>query len=268
MFNRVCNIFDFENWSKDSSLIPNISAIASLEHWQEHQKKLETIVFPAIRKRTTQKQEITNAAYAAHHPPACPDLPNGTLVAIKDINRQSKNEAPMLSPYTIHERASTGAYYVRDMAGGILNRAVPIEHIRPLFHATKPNSTETAYMDYIHDHRVSKIGRDEYLVKWSGLPLSESQWIDYAEIHDYSAITQYLASRDRIPKTRAAKRLSIIQKSKSTENDHTSIIPKSKTIKSKKIITQQTSNEIELAATIAQPIISSHGRKIIPKIRK
>ena len=56
MFNHVCNIFDFDNWSKDTTLVSNISAIASLEHWQEHQKKLESIVFPTnLQTRQTQQ---------------------------------------------------------------------------------------------------------------------------------------------------------------------------------------------------------------------
>ena len=256
MFNRVCNIFDFDNWSKDSSLVPNISAIKSLEHWQEHQKKLETIVFPAIRQRTAQKQEQINEAYAANHTPALPDLPIGTLVAIKDIHRQSKNEAPMLSPYTVHERASNGAYYLRDMAGGILKRAVPIEQIRPLFHATKPDTSETAYLDYIHDHRVTK-GRDEYLVKWSGLPLSESAWVDFAKIDDYSAITQYLASRERIPKTRASQRTAVIQQT-------------TKPVKQTKA-QQKTLSESAMDATqrvvISSAKLSSRGRPMKPTRR-
>ena len=210
MFNRVCNIFDFDNWSKDTSLIPNISAIASLEHWQEHQKKLESIVFPAIRKRTTEKQDKYNKAYGLAHTPAAKDLPIGTLLAIKDIHRTSKNGPPMLAPYTIISRVANGAYNVRDLAGGILNRPVPIEHIRPLYHAIKPDTNGVAYMDSIHDRRLnSNTKRDEYLVKWSGLPISESTWIDVANIHDYAAITEYLASLERIPKTRKSKRVTV-----------------------------------------------------------
>ena len=118
----------------------------------------------------------------------------------------------MLSPYTVHSRASNGGYMVRDMAGGLLARAVPTEHIRPLYHARRPDSTETAYMDYIHDKKVNPIThRDEYLVKWAGVPLSDSTWVDVADIHDYAAVTQYLASLARIPKTRKQKRLDTIQ---------------------------------------------------------
>ena len=135
------------------------------------------------------------------------NIPVGTLVAIKDVHRTSKNEPTMLSPYMIHARAENGGYLVRDMAGGILQRAVPTEHIRPLFHARKPDSSETAYMDFIHGKRVNPVSkRDEYLVKWSGSPLSESTWLDFSDIHDYAAITQYLASLERIPKSRQKTR--------------------------------------------------------------
>ena len=69
----------------------------------------------------------------------------------------------MLAPYPILSRAANGAYSVRDLAGGILNRPVPIEHIRPLYHAIKPDTYGVAYMDYIHDRRLnSNTQRDEY----------------------------------------------------------------------------------------------------------
>ena len=113
----------------------------------------------------------------------------------------------MLPQYMIHARAENGGYLVRDMAGGILQRAVPTEHIRPLYHARKPDNSETAYMDFIHGRRVnSTTNRDEYLVKWSGSPLSNSTWVDVSGIHDYAAITEYLASLERIPKSRTKTR--------------------------------------------------------------
>jgi hypothetical protein len=68
--------------------------------------------------------------------------------------------------------------------------------------AKKPNSEGVDYIDYILNHRLNAATRrDAYLVKWSGAPLSDALWVDFADIHDYSAITQFLASRDRIPKS-------------------------------------------------------------------
>ena len=213
MFNRTCHIFDFDSWSKDTALSPNVKTIESLAQWKEHQSKLESIVFPAVRKRITQKQAKANAAYAASHTtPSRSEIPVGTIVAIKDVNRASKNEPAMLSPYTIHSRAQNGGYIVRDMAGGLLGRAVPTEHIRPLYHARRLDTSNIAYLDYVYDRRVNPTNhRDEYLVKWTGAPLTESTWVDVANIQDYSAITQYLASLERIPKTRKQKRSTVIK---------------------------------------------------------
>jgi hypothetical protein len=202
MLNRTCNIFSFPNLSTETNLHAATSPVVSIEEWRIHQAKLEANIFPAIRARVTKKNKLANDAYAYTHTKAQMDLPIGTVISFKDVVRASKGEPPMLTPYTFHSKAQNGAYYVRDQAGGIFHRAIPIEHIRSLFLAKKPDATGVDYMDYILNHRLNaNTRRDEYLVKWSVAPLSEATWVDFADIHDYSAITQFLASRDRIPKS-------------------------------------------------------------------
>ena len=259
MFNRTCHIFDFDSWSKDTSKAPNIKTINSLENWTEHQLKLESIVFPAIRDRISAKQKRSNAAFAASHMAAPTNIPIGTLVAIKDVHRTNKNEPTMLSPYTVHSRAANGGYMVRDMAGGILARAVPVEHIRPLYHARKPDTSGIAYMDYIYDKRVnSSTNRDEYLVKWSGMPLTESTWLDVADINDYAAITQYLATLERIPKTRKLTRQAVQSAAKS---DVASKVTSKHAVASQPLATRKPASH----AAIAQPTFQTSSRGRISK---
>ena len=178
MFNRTCNLFintdHPEHIHSESPILKNIANL-SLDEWVKHQAKLESIVFPALRQRTLTKQEDYASKYAESHTKAPLNLPVGTMVSIVDVHRTSKNQPPMLAPYTIHSRTVTGDYIVRDQAGGILSRAVPIEQIRPLIQAKPQGTKDIFYMDFIHDHRLIN-GKDEYLVKWSGFPLEESTW--------------------------------------------------------------------------------------------
>ena len=134
------------------------------------------------------------------------EIPVGTLVAIKDVHRLNKNEPPMLAPYTIHEKCQNGGYRVRDKAGGILPRTVPIDHIRPLYHAKRQDDIGRGadyYTDFIVSHR-KRDSRDEYLVKWVGT--DETTWTSVNDIADYNLIHEYLKSLTRIPKTKTVGR--------------------------------------------------------------
>ena len=211
MFNRPCNMFHLQDdpSATDPDLRVKASRCADLStaEWVAHCKKLEEILFPAVRERIAQRQDQIAERFKHNHMISNREIPVGTMVAIKDVKRLSKNEPPMLAPYTIHEKCSNGGYLVRDKAGGILPRAVPIDHIRPLYHATRPNKGaedgSEYYADFIVSHRKVASG-DEYLIKWVGT--DEMDWTPASNIADYNLIHDYLSSLDRLPKTTAPKR--------------------------------------------------------------
>jgi hypothetical protein len=93
MYNRTCNIFSFPNLYTETNLQPATSPVVSLEEWQTHQAKLESIIFPAIRARVTKKNKLANDAYAFTHTKAQMDLPIGTVIAFKDVVRASIKES-------------------------------------------------------------------------------------------------------------------------------------------------------------------------------
>jgi hypothetical protein len=280
MFNRTCNIFEFKELSTETNLSPNTHAITSLEEWRQHQAKLEPLIFPAIRTRVRAKNTKTNTKFANAHTTAVIDIPVGTVIAFKDVVRSTKEEPPMLSPYTIHSKAQNGSYFVRDQAGGIFHRPVPIEHIRPLYAAKMPDSSSAAYMDYIFDHRLNTTTRrDEYLVKWSGSPVSDASWVDIADIHDYAAVSQFLATRNRIPKSNKKTRTTHIAQALAAHadpdaaadqllpidapntittitTDETPFVCSSNSVEANTVITNNTHSQLP----IAQPPIVAHAR--------
>ena len=211
MFNRPCNMFHVQedpNSANNTGLRVKATKRAALsqEEWIAHCKKLEETLFPTVRERINHKQTRIAERYERSHNIATREIPVGTLVAIKDIHRLNKNEPPMLAPYTIHEKCQNGGYRVRDKAGGILSRTVPIDHIRPLYHARRQDSIGNGadyYVDFIVDHR-KKGSQDEYLLKWVGTDMKT--WTSVNDIADYNLIHEYLLSLARIPKTRAPGR--------------------------------------------------------------
>ena len=208
MFHRPCNIFHMQDppeHDMDALRIEHPCAKLSLEQWIEHSKKLHEILFPAVRERVKLRQDATADRFSKTHTMSPRELPIGTLVAVKDVHRQTKLESPMLAPYTVHSKSDHGGYILRDNAGGILNRPVPIEHIRPLYNAKRPTPTieqgSDCYVDFILNHRMGKDHRDEYLIKWMGT--DEKTWVPASDIADYNLIHEYLSNRHkRLPKSR------------------------------------------------------------------
>ena len=211
MFHRPCNIFNMQGdtLATDSTDTTSPAANLSLDQWIEHSRKLQEILFPAIRERIKVGNSKATDHYESRHKIAPRELPIGTLVAIKDVNRTTKMEPPMLAPYTVFSKSDQGGYILRDDAGGILARPVPIEHIRPLYHAKRTKSDEPTaecYVDFILSHRQNN-NRDEYLVKWMGT--DDKEWIPSSDIADYSLIHEYLASLKQLPRSRKHKRESL-----------------------------------------------------------
>lgn len=201
LFARTCNLSNSTRLQSPTTT----TAPFSVDDWIQHQKLLEDILLPGIRHRQKTKQQEYLDRFQRTHPIAR-DLPPGTLVALRDVTRTTKNDPPYLAPYTVVSKDANGGYHLRDAAGGSLARSVPAHHIRPLFMARHPATNTTFYVDYIIQHRVSDIG-DEYLVKWINEPTSASTWVPYADITDKSLIREFNISLNRISKTRKSKRV-------------------------------------------------------------
>lgn len=207
MFNRSCNIFELQDPNPDSSFVVRSRPLSELsfEEWKAHQANLQHILFPAIRQRVAAKNAKLNSHFNSTHTQLSRRIPIGTLVAIRDVDRTSKNEPTMLSPFTIHSYASDGSYLVKDSLGTILKRSVPAHDIRPLYQARPPDCEEDYYLDYIKDHKIVN-GRDKYYVKWSGYSDDFNSWVDVTGIRNPTSILEFQARHSKIPRTHKSKR--------------------------------------------------------------
>ena len=90
------------------------------------------------------------------------------------------------------------------------------------------------------------------------MPLTESTWLDVADINDYAAITQYLATLERIPKTRKLTRKAVQPAAKP---DVASKVTSKTVVASQPLTTRKPASH----AAIAQPTFQTSSRGRISK---
>jgi hypothetical protein len=106
---------------------------------------------------------------------------------------------PYIGPFTV-VGYQNHLYILRDDAGGIFHRGVPISHIKPVLSASKQE--DVWYVERLLEHRALPGGKFEYKVKWAGQGIEDATWEPDDNILDKNLIKSYLAEHQRLPRTR------------------------------------------------------------------
>jgi transposase InsO family protein len=204
MFNRQMG--RFQAFRDVSGLAP-----ADLGPWIKHQQRVYSQLFPTLTQKVTQaKRRAREQADKKRRPAKLVEL--GSVVMRDDDDRASKNHPPFVGPFTVCGLAAEGLYYLRDGAGRILEKPVPVDKLKVLHHSSgarawlPPPSVEAKtslgkdefYVDRLLRHR-RRGGDHQYLVLWKGYPESEATWEPAASLPD-SLIADYMRTCRQLPR--------------------------------------------------------------------
>eukprot|EP00455_Lapot_gusevi_P008523 TRINITY_DN1372_c0_g2_i1.p1 TRINITY_DN1372_c0_g2~~TRINITY_DN1372_c0_g2_i1.p1 ORF type:complete len:829 (+),score=-144.52 TRINITY_DN1372_c0_g2_i1:148-2487(+) len=205
VFLREPRHFTYTKFTQDTPTSPEYSE-ADIEEWCTKSRQIMENTFGKLEKRdeAESRKNTTNfdrrrKTFSGRNP-----LQEGTIVMIKDVRRNNKNEPVYIGKYTITGQDGRGNYTLKDSAGTKLNRLVTIDQMKVLPHAPKPSKDEqdqTWHVDELIDHRVMR-GRHQYKVKWTGFDIEQATWEPVENIEDTNLIKQFHEKSKNISKPR------------------------------------------------------------------
>jgi hypothetical protein len=180
---------DYEHWIEQHK--QNLH-----QHLQKHTKVLEE-VYPAIRSTIKRKREQEAKAFAKKHRIA-PEIPVGTKVRVRDVNRSSKYAQTFHATHTVKEITPTGSYILVDDDGDTIRRAR--EHIEIYRENDDRISVE---VERIIRHENLDGAKPKFFVKWKNRPHKFNQWLTIEDFDDRELVDEYLARvRPRVRQTK------------------------------------------------------------------
>ena len=191
MFGRSLNdMVDYT--SSDESLI-------DLENWREHQKKILSLIYPAISERISVKKNAMTKELDKHRRLLANDsIPPGSIVMLIDPVRANKFEPKYIGPFTVTRRSRHGGYVLRDGTGDILDRHVPADQLKLVSRTarTSDKRDDIYEVETILNHRGKK-GAHEYYTKWKGYSDDFNTWQKENSFLDDQCIRKYWNSINR-----------------------------------------------------------------------
>jgi hypothetical protein len=172
-------------------------AMVDLDNWNQYQRKVLSLIYPAISDRIMGLKLRQNEQFNKHHRLITPQsFPTGATVMIKDPSRQNKFEPTYIGPYTIIRRSRGGAYVLKDATGDLLDRHVPADQMKLIARRKRriDNDQPIYEAQSILTHRGSP-GSYEYLVKWKNYDTTDNSWEPASSFLDDSIIQRYWASK-------------------------------------------------------------------------
>jgi hypothetical protein len=174
-------------------------AMVNLDDWTQYQHKIISLIYPAVSDRIMSKKMKQAKQLDLHRRLVSPRaFPAGSTVMIKDPTRQNKFEPKYIGPYTVIRRSRGGAYVLKDAAGDLLDRHVPIDQLKLIARTKRriDNDQPIYEVQRILDHRGSP-GSYEYLVHWTGYDdPADNTWEPASSFFDHSVIEFYWKSKE------------------------------------------------------------------------
>ncbi len=190
MFGRESNPIRDYTSLPEGELIP-----VDLEEWKEHQRKILSLVYPAISERIKSGKDKMIAGLDRTRKLLLPSsLPGGSTVMLLDPKRTNKFEPKYIGPYTVIRRSRNGAYLLKDATGMPLDRHVPIDQLKIVIKGKQrrqiDQDQEVFEVETILEHRGVP-GAYEYRVHWKGYSTEEDSWEPASSFLDDKVIQQY-----------------------------------------------------------------------------
>jgi len=138
----------------------------STEQWLERQKHALTVIYPQLKSLIQTASIRSNQQFMKSHKLLKHDVPIGSRVMIRDVQKTSKLEPTFVGDFKVMQRLTNGGYILVDSTGDILPRVVDITHMKVVQRAAAKN--ERAYeFDSIIGHK-GPFNNRLYLIKWKG----------------------------------------------------------------------------------------------------
>jgi len=144
------------------------------------------------------RHEKSLGNFQKKHARAAETLPVGTLVALFDVNRESKQDPPYLGPYVV-KRCFDGNYTIEDMTGALYQHDVPRHRLKALSNADLPPSEHRVRQ--LLGHRDLPDGSKEYKVEFAD---GDIYWLLPSAISDSALIRKYWGQKRRLVTAPAA----------------------------------------------------------------
>jgi len=171
--------------------------MVNLDDWKQYQRKLLSIIYPAISDRIVSvKMRQSESSDSNRHVVSPSAIPSGSTVMVKDPVRRNKFEPAYIGPYTVVRRSRGGAYVLKDAAGDLLDRHVPIDQLKLIARRQRRIDKDRPIyeVDSILDYR-GEPGSYQYLVHWKDFPDSDNTWEPASSFLDNSVIESYWKSK-------------------------------------------------------------------------
>jgi hypothetical protein len=191
MFGRKLN--ELRDYTNDAEMISTMD----YDNWKEHQKKILSIIYPAISDRIKHAKDRMIASLDKHRRVLKENsFPIGSIVMLVDQLRKDKFEPKYVGPYTIVRRAHNGAYVLKDATGDILDRHIPPDQLKLISRSIRRGKKDdTIYeVEKILDHRGNP-PHYEYFVKWKNYDETQNTWEKASSFLDDSSIRNYWKSK-------------------------------------------------------------------------
>ena len=191
-------IFFGRNYQMESNA-PNTFPSFPEHNWEKHLNMMRNIIYPSVNKRTEKVRRKASQILDSSRKMADLNLFKiGSQVMLKNILRSNKMETKYFGPYVILNQLENNHFKLKDEAGNILEREVPIQHLKPI-RSEEPisinNDQESVWnIDEILAHK--KVHRKTfYLVKWEGF--DQLEWIDEQDFISTDMLNDYNKSISR-----------------------------------------------------------------------
>jgi len=187
---------------------PDSTSIEGGRSWADQWEEVRKTLYPIVARDLEAKRRKQNQYFNDHHVLRKENLPKGTLVMIKDMNRANKEDQRFVGPYKVIRRMNDGCYAIED-ANGLYASTVPINHMSIVDESPQEldQKIEQRYeIEEILDHDGSG-PETKYLLKWKGYSSEEATWEPLRHIDDDFIIKQYWKKKEGSQKRKVASSL-------------------------------------------------------------
>ncbi|KAG1438994.1 hypothetical protein G6F56_012448 [Rhizopus delemar] len=156
------------------------------------------VVIPAIKQRIETSQAAEQEKFKKSHRIVLQYPLGSQVMLVKDFT--SKSDEKYEGPYYVNGITKNKAYILRDHAGVLYPRDVPINQLKLISGDLPANGKENEHYEVqaVVDHKPDprNIGQYLYLVNWKGYSDNDNTWEPIANFDDRTCVRDYWKRRN------------------------------------------------------------------------